>query len=238
MGKQPHANGIAATVRRRVLAAPDHYWTAADLHDLPATSVARTLARLADKNLVTRVASGIYYVPKSTMFGRSVPTQPDIAAHARIGTVHPAGLTAANVLGLTTQNAARGYFATTKPWRPRALGTAHVLTRRSPLRANLSRTEGALFEVLRNRARDADVGADSVRRRLVAVVKAPGSFDRLAKAGVDEPPRVRAMLGALAQSAGVGDAKLAQLRASLNPLSRFDFGMLATLPHARRWQAA
>ena len=30
---------------------------------------------------------------------------------------------------------------------------------------------------------------------------------------------------------------LAELRASLNPLTRFDFGILAALTHAKQWQA-
>lgn len=52
-----------------------------------------------------------------------------------------------------------------------------------------------------------------------------------------EPPRVRAMLGALGQQAGSPRDKIRQLRESLNPLSRFDFGPLAALEHAREWQA-
>ena len=31
--------------------------------------------------------------------------------------------------------------------------------------------------------------------------------------------------------------ELDRLRASLNPLSRFDFGIFSELVHARRWQA-
>ena len=48
---------------------------------------------------------------------------------------------------------------------------------------------------------------------------------------------VRAMLGALGQQAGVPVEALVELRASLNPISSFDFGMLAALEHARDWQA-
>ena len=43
----------------------------------------------------------------------------------------------------------------------------------------------------------------------------------------------------LGVSAGLGQnpARVAELRASLNPLSRFDFGMLRALPNAWHWQA-
>jgi hypothetical protein len=62
-------------------------------------------------------------------------------------------------------------------------------------------------------------------------------FKRLAKAALSEPPRVRAMLGALGEQAGAPAAALQDLRKSLNPISKFDFGLLSGLPNASEWQA-
>lgn len=45
------------------------------------------------------------------------------------------------------------------------------------------------------------------------------------------------MLGALGKELGKRPRALKRLRASLNPLSRYDFGMLKVLPGAKRWQA-
>jgi hypothetical protein len=45
------------------------------------------------------------------------------------------------------------------------------------------------------------------------------------------------MLGALGEQLGKRPATLGRLRESLNPLSRFDFGLLSGLPNAKRWQA-
>jgi hypothetical protein len=45
------------------------------------------------------------------------------------------------------------------------------------------------------------------------------------------------MLGAIGEQIGQPDSVLAGLREGLNPLSRFDFGILAALACARRWQA-
>lgn len=47
---------------------------------------------------------------------------------------------------------------------------------------------------------------------------------------------MRATLGALGQDLGMPESVLAPLRASLNPLSRFDFGSLASLRSAKEWQ--
>jgi len=54
---------------------------------------------------------------------------------------------------------------------------------------------------------------------------------------MDEPPRVRAMLGAIGQEIGIPERQLQKLRSSLGPVSRYDFGRLASLPHAKQWQA-
>jgi hypothetical protein len=45
------------------------------------------------------------------------------------------------------------------------------------------------------------------------------------------------MLGAIGEELRVNPATLRALRASLNPLSRFDFGALAMLRCAGGWQA-
>jgi hypothetical protein len=52
-----------------------------------------------------------------------------------------------------------------------------------------------------------------------------------------EPPRVRAMLGALGEELSISSRLLDELRGSLNPLSRYDFGRLESLRYAKQWQA-
>jgi hypothetical protein len=65
----------------------------------------------------------------------------------------------------------------------------------------------------------------------------PGLFERLLKVSPSEPPRVRAMLGAIGEQLGQLESRLSALRKSVNPLSRFEFGNLIALEHARQWQA-
>jgi hypothetical protein len=151
--------------------------------------------------------------------------------------LHPAGLSSANVLGLTTQNPMRGEFATSAAAAPSGLGQAKVHTRRPPSRATLDTSDGALLELLRDRARFSDLSPQQTVKRLTGMLSDAERFRRLAVAALSEPPRVRAMLGALGEHAGMPEKSLEPLRSSLNPLSRFDFGVLAALPNARTWQA-
>jgi hypothetical protein len=46
------------------------------------------------------------------------------------------------------------------------------------------------------------------------------------------------MIGAIGEQLGKNRAALRRLHDSLNPFSRFNFGLLAGLRYARNWQAA
>lgn len=237
MGKTPHRSGVAATVRNRIQAGRDRFWTHADFNDLPPTATAQALSRLAQAGELRRVRKGMYYRPRPTAFGMSVPTMADPKAWGAFrAAVHPAGLTASNILGLTTQNAPRGEYAISRQNAPSWMSPAKVFTGRPDGRTKLTSHEAAVLEVLRGRARDADPGTDAAGK-LLRVLRRPGAFTRVAHAALQEPPRVRAMVGALGQLMHAPSRDLAMLRASLSPLTTFDFGRLSTLPHAEDWQA-
>lgn len=172
-----------------------------------------------------------------TALGPSVSSATAALAKTFRAPLHPSGLSAASMLGLTTQNPGRGEFATPAATTPGALRDAIVHTRRPHTRHGLSDQDGALLELLRDRARASDMPARETIEQLMQLAVRPADFRRLAAAALAEPPRVRAMLGALGQQAGAPDAVLRELRRSLNPISRFDFGLLAALDHAREWQA-
>jgi len=187
--------------------------------------------------VLRRVAKGVYYRSTPTTFGLSVPGASAAAAQTLRAPVHPAGLTASGVLGLTTQNPRRLEYATPAPASPTALRNAIVHTGRPQGRALLSAEEGAILEVLRDRARSSDLSAHETTERLLRLLTDEKRFARLVGVALDEPPRVRAMLGALGQQLDMPPRLLDRLKGSLNPLSRFDFGELASLPHAKEWQA-
>lgn len=234
--KQP--TSVANQVRQRVERGGERFWSLDDFSDLSAEAVAMTLSRLAKEGTLRRERKGLYYRSRQTPFGMSIPSASgSVALSLGDRPLHPAGLTAANLLGFTTQNPALAEFATPAPVAPGALENAHVRTRRPQSRRNLSAEDGALLEFLRERGQTSDLPAERTYERLYELLSDPARFRTLARAGLDEPARVRAMLGALGQQIGANEAELRRLRESLNPLSRFDFGLLGGLPHAREWQA-
>lgn len=228
----------AARVRLGVLKSADQLWRADDFRSLSATAVMTELSRLTRTGELRRVAKGVYYRPGRWSMGETKAKSTAVASRAVRADVRPAGLSAANALGLTTQNPAKPEvaIAATKP--PVALrGRAFVRVAR-PARKGLSQREAALLEVLRDRARTSDLSVNETVERLTMVIRDRDAWARLLAAAADEPPRVRAMLGALGELAGTARPKeLDKLRRTLNPVSRFDFGALSTIPTARDWQA-
>ena len=204
---------------------------------MPPSAVATALSRLTREGVLQRVSKGVYYRSAATAFGPSWPTASAASAETLRAPLHPAGLSAANVLGLTTQNPRRPEYATPAPAPPTALRDAVVHTGRSPQRAGLSAEDGAILETLRERARSSDLSPERTAARLMRLLGDEARFVRLVDAAMTEPPRVRAMLGALGQERNMPPRPLGRLRKSLNPLSRFDFGQLASLQHAKEWQA-
>lgn len=233
----PHRGSVAARVRKRVTDEGERYWRHDDFLGLPPAAVAMALSRLVKEGELQRIRKGLYYRSRQTRFGQSIPVASAAVAHSLRAPVHPAGLTAANALGFTTQNPARLEYATPASDPPAALAEATVYTRRPTERSKLTPEEGALLEFLRDRGKTSDLSPEETFARLRRLVSSPERFARLARAAEHEPARVRAMLGALGQELGVKPALLKRLRNGLSPLSRYNFGSLRGLRHAEEWQA-
>lgn len=236
-GRGPSSTSAATQVRQRVLRRKEGYWMLSDFPDLPAGAVAHGLSRLAREGVLQRVRKGLYYRSTMTIVGPSVPSSNFILEKTMQAPLHPAGLTASSHLGFTTQNPLRGEFSTPAASAPSTLKNAVVHTRRPPVRHKLEFLDGALLEFLRERAFYSDLPPAQTVKRLTSMVEDPQRFKILTRAALEDPPRVRAILGALGELANAPSNELTKLRASLNPLSKFDFGALSCLPNAREWQA-
>ena len=227
-------------VRDRIEHGGERLWRYEDFTGLPFTSVAQALSRLARSGLIQRLSKGTYYHSRQTAFG---PSRPNPAAlrnlAARTRPMFPAGIAAANLVGFTTQNPSRPEIATTELSLPRKLigADAIVHSRRPAAWKQLSQEDAALLDFLRQGGKSSELSSAGTIRKLLALFSHADRFERLMRVAPTEPPRVRAMIGAIGQQMGQNAATLAALRESLNPLSRFEFGLLTGLRYARSWQA-
>jgi hypothetical protein len=218
---------------------------ASDIRGTTPAAAARALSRLAQEGLIQRVRKGVYHIPKETLIGKSRPSEPAVLQKVLAGKARPTGVTAANILGLSTQMAARPELAVYASARPHEAGSASLHLRPRSRAGALEARDAALLEFLRDRGRHGEEGAAETYERVFAILlgethKTSARSTRLRRlrdAALMEPPRVRAMLGALMQSAELPEPLWRPLRESLNPLSRFEFGLFSQLPNARKWQA-
>ena len=235
---KPHR--IMKRVRQRIERSGERLWRFDDFPDLPFSAVAQALSRLTREGSIERLSKGVYYRNRDTAFGKSKPNPAAIRGLAsRRKTFFPSGMAAANLLGLTTQMPRQGEIATNALSLPRKLVGNDTLihTRRPEAWADLTEKDAALLDILRHGAKFSELSEEDTIHKLLALLSEQGRLNRLLRVADSEPPRVRAMLGALAEQLGTNDRTLQRLRASLNSLSRFDFGMLTALPNASNWQA-
>jgi hypothetical protein len=231
---------IAKIIRERIECGGERLWRLQDFDGLPPTAVAQALSRLTRKGVVERLSKGVYYRARQTAFGKSIPNPAAIQELAsRRKKVFPSGIAAASLLGFTTQTARRGEVSTSALSLPRKLIGADTVihTRRPEAWAGLSEIDAALLDFLRCGGRTSELSPEDTVRKILSLISEKGRLARLLRIADSEPPRVRSLLGAIAEEIGKHAAARARLRASLNPLSRFDFGLLSGLSHARSWQA-
>lgn len=230
----------ASVVRARVDRGGERVWRLTDFRDLPFAAVAQALSRMTRAGQVERLSKGTYYRSRTTAIGRSRPN-PAVLAELAVGraAVFPAGIAAANLLGLSTQAPRRREVATSAGSLPRKLIGHDTLvhTRRPAAWSSLTEADGALLEFLRDAGLTSELDPRATVHRASTLLREGARFDRLMRVASTEPPRVRAILGALGERIRRDRASLARLRNSLNPHSRFDFGAFIELPNARAWQA-
>ena len=227
-------------VHQRIERGGERVWRLKDFEDLPFEAVAQALSRLTRKGELERLSKGVYYCSRQTAFGKSRPNPSTIQKlAAELKTLFPSGIAAANLLGFTTQIGRRPEVATSSPSVPKKLlGNETVIhTRRPQNWAGLSQMDAALLDFLRAGGSASELTPEETARKTLALISEKGRFDRLLRVADSEPPRVRAILGALGQQLGQDEKTLQRLRASLNPFSRFNFGALADLRYASEWQA-
>ena len=227
-------------IRERIERGGERLWRLEDFDGLPSTAVAQALSRLTRRGVIERLSKGTYYHSRPTTFGKSRPNPAAIQKLAsRRKNIFPSGIAAASLLGFTTQTARRSEVSTSALSLPRKLvGVETVIhTRRPEAWAGLSDADAALLDFLRRGGRTSELSGEETVRKTLALFSEKGRLQRLLKVADSEPPRVRALLGAISDEIGKNAAAQARLRASLNPLSRFDFGVFAGLSQAGNWQA-
>ena len=238
----PNSRPIASLVRQRIERGGERLWRLEDFRDLPFAAVAQALSRLT-RARDTRTSEQGRLLPHPGDCLWQEPAKPRRNPEARRQrakpSFHPA-LPPPISWDSPRRPQARSEVATSALSLPRKLvGSDTVIhTRRPEAWANLSETDAALLDFLRQRGKSSELSPEETIRRTLTLLSEKGRFERLLKVADSEPPRVRAMLGAMGEQLGKNPPALQRLRESLNPFSRFDFRLLARAARTlANWQA-
>ena len=230
----------STSIQQRIEKGGERVWRLEDFRDLPFAAAAQALSRLTRAGTLERLSKGIYYKTRPTAFGHSHPNPSAIqklaAAHKPI---FPSGLAAANLLGFSTQTGRKNEISTSAASLPRKLvGQDTIIHARRPAAWNtLSLEDAALLELLRCGGEISELSPEQTIQKTLTLLSEKGRLKRLLKVADTEPPRVRAMLGAIGEQLGKKPSAVQRLHDSLNPFSKYDFGSLTGLQHAKKWQA-
>lgn len=239
MQKNHSKKSISQTVEQLIELNGERFWRLTDFEGLSFSAVAQALSRLTRKGKIQRLGKGLYYRSRLTAFGESKPNISKLRSLPIYGKgIFPAGTTAANLLGFTTQNPARIEIATNGSSLPRLLmGEKTIIhTRRPESWKHLTIEDGAILDFIREGGKSSELSPEKTVEKLLQYFSWE-KYETLFQISDSEPPRARAILGAIGQQIGYSELKLSNLRKTLNSLSRFDFGNLRPLQHAKQWQS-
>jgi hypothetical protein len=218
----------------------DRLWTYRDFKPFPESAVAAALSRLKKRGFLVRVRNGVYYRPRGSRFGTTVPEPTRVAEAVLRRRGIPAvssGLPAYNALGLTTQVSSVPTFAVRG-----SVGSLRT-GRKSKIRLRpvsnvygLKPEERIVLDSLRDLRSIPDTRPEEVLRKIAALFREGRvRYERVVRAARTEPPRVRALVGLLGTIIGADHAILEKLRSSLNKATKFKYGLVRVFPDARAW---
>lgn len=150
----------------------------------------------ADEPLV-HVRHGLYWRSPKSRFGKAHPRPIAVALALRNEGIGPSGWTALRTLGLTTQMPAEDELAVIGP-PPTGVGGIKFYSRNSLARRSLGYHEIATLEALRSVGPESPEWGALVRAVVALEDEKRVRLGHLAKAAINEPPRVRRGIDALA----------------------------------------
>ncbi len=219
-------------------------WSYKDFVDLPLVTVAKVFSRLTKQGLLIRASKGIYYKPKKTILGLTTADPLQVAIlvlnKKKKAQVFTGGSSIFYNARLTTQvpAATAVTIISSSPHRKFKIGNTdvRVIHRNIAHMKNANPLDFALIQSLRDIKKVPDASVQDTILKIQQMLKADKDrLDLLIDYAKHEPPRVKALVGALAQSLKHHTPQLDKLKKSLNPLTKYKLGIAQILPSALNW---
>lgn len=233
---------VAKTIRSTISQqGADTLWSFADFSHLSQVPVAKALSRLAKEGFIQRIRKGIYYFPKSTALGLSRPSASALLEKTlgRKGdAIFSGGTSSFQNLGVTTQVPAQYTLLAPGASRKVMVGNLKVTLRQRRFTnyADITQEDAWLLDAVRNIKHPPDSTPHDAALQVMKVLRArKRPLKKLLNIAMSEPPRVRAVLGAMAENIGYKGPEVGLLKKSLNRLTKFQTGFGKLFSNAASW---
>jgi hypothetical protein len=237
---------LASTIRNDIKQFPEGKtfgYTDLNISKNDYLTAAKALERIQKEGLIKKISKGIFYKPKSTVFGDLKPDymellRPYLFENGK-RVAYETGIALYNSLGLTTQMAFRTKIAS----RGRRISINRENLKADPVKSYAEVTDNnykilGLLDAFKDIKKIPDCTVEQAVRRLSAIVRELKEKQKtfLLKYAMKYPPRVRALVGALLENTGVKTKTVQTLKNSLNPLTTINLGVdKEVLPTKSNW---
>jgi len=204
-------------------------------------AAAKAIERLITKGIIKRISTGVFYKPRKTVFGELKPNEEELLKSylfdkgKRIAYI--TGTSLYNRIGLTTQIPKSIKISS----RIKRITVSRGNVKATPVKSYVDVTDNnfyllELLDALKDFKQIPDLDKNSAIKILSKKLKElnPAETRLLVKCSLAYPPRVRGFLGSLLESIK-NSTDLTALKTSLNPLSKYDYGIESILSTAKNW---
>ncbi len=232
---------IKTEIKTKMLSKTDNYvWSLDDFTKLPRINVQKAFSLLEKENFIKRIKRGYYYVPKKTILG-NVPYDKHCLAVARIKKRSSfycySGLTGYNMLGFTTQMT--NVITISCDYKVRNYDGVIYLYRKKVIDGG--NNERVVLDLINDIKIIPDTTVEDCILHIKDLIKSKKvDIVSLVKTAIDkknpqETPRVKAVVGAIAQELKVCNTLLIKLKSTLNPTTKIFLNVNNSLPMALNW---
>ena len=205
-------------------------------------AAAKAIERLIARKIIKRIAVGVFYKPKKTVFGELKPGEEErLRPYLFVGENRIAYITGTalyNRMGLTTQ--VPGDIRVASKLKEIRTRIGNINVRRVKSYVDVTDENYQLLEILdalKDFKQIPDLDKKIAVKQIMAALASLENKDclQIVRYGLDYPPRTRALLGALLETVSA-DMDLEPLAQSLNPLTVYDLGITPDiLSTAGKW---
>lgn len=231
-------HAVKVKIRKKIMSETNYekIWSVSDFKNLPQTSVTKAFSDLYKERFIKRAKKGFYYRSKNTILGESSYNEIDLAISKvknKCKFCCISGIAGYNELGFTTQ--VPNSIVIACDFNFRSDDKIKYIYRKKPIGGgNVERI--VLDAIIDIKIIPDTTVEDTINRIKYLIEKNIVNLTSLVKSAFYESPRVKAIIGAIAEEFNYDCEVLKDLKHSLNPLSMIYLNVGNSLSFANNWQ--